>query len=119
GPGGRAELRLPKGHVELGENPLQAALREVREEAGLSEMRVLQALGQQTVEFDWRGAHHVRQEHYFLMCAHGKVDEEGSEKQFEPLWLTWDEALREVTFEAEREWIRRARAAWERSKERC
>jgi hypothetical protein len=31
------------------------------------------------------------------------------EAQFEPEWLAWDETLAELTFEAEREWVRRAR----------
>ena len=28
--------------------------------------------------------------------------------------MPWEEALRQLTFEAEREWLRRARAAWQR-----
>lgn len=119
GPGGRAELRLPKGHIEPGESARQAALREVHEEAGLSQMRVLQPLGHQTVEFDWQDAHHIRQERYFLMHTSSEGRKELSEKQFEPIWLTWDEALLQLTFEAEREWIRRARVAWEQSTATC
>jgi hypothetical protein len=38
------------------------------------------------------------------------VDE--PETQFRRLWLTWQQALDWLTFEAEREWVRRARAAW-------
>ncbi|MCL7454885.1 MAG: NUDIX domain-containing protein [Anaerolineae bacterium] len=114
GPSGRAEMRLPKGHIEPGESHLQAALREVEEEAGLAEIRALASLGHQTVEFDWQGAHHIRQEHYFLMRVLGEVRTGSAESQFEPLWLSWEEALTKVTFEAEREWIRRARSAWER-----
>ncbi len=36
GPGGRPEVRLPKGHMEAGGERSTAALREVREESGLS-----------------------------------------------------------------------------------
>jgi 8-oxo-dGTP pyrophosphatase MutT (NUDIX family) len=45
GPNGRPEMRLPKGHTEPGESDRQAAIREVREEAGLSEIHVLEDLG--------------------------------------------------------------------------
>jgi 8-oxo-dGTP pyrophosphatase MutT (NUDIX family) len=114
GPDGRAEMRLPKGHIEPGESHLQAALREVEEEAGLAEIRVLGSLGHQTVEFDWKGAHHIRQEHYFLMHAPGEASTASAEAQFEPRWLSWEEALSKITFEAEREWLRRARSAWAR-----
>jgi hypothetical protein len=47
------------------------------------------------------------------MAAPGLESAGDSEEQFQPLWLNWQEALNDVTFEAEREWIRRARSAWE------
>ena len=41
---------LPKGHVEEGESPSEAALREVEEETGLRDLR----LGERLVTIDWR-----------------------------------------------------------------
>ena len=35
---------LPKGHIEKGENPEQAALREVEEETGISHLQIVKAL---------------------------------------------------------------------------
>lgn len=119
GPKGQPEMRLPKGHVEPGESHRQAALREVHEEAGRLDVEVLADLGYQTVEFDWQDVHHVRQEHYYLMLAQNSASDAQPEKQFEPLWLSWEKALDEVTFDAERQWIRRARSAWERRVERA
>jgi 8-oxo-dGTP pyrophosphatase MutT (NUDIX family) len=40
---------LPKGHAEEGESPEQTALREVREETGLTDLR----LGEELVTIDW------------------------------------------------------------------
>ena len=113
GPGGREEVRLPKGHVEPGESHREAALREVKEEAGLAGLEIVADLGQQRVEFDFQGFHYARQEHYYLMSVPAGTRPQGPEKQFEPVWLPWDEALQRLTFEAEREWLRRARAAAE------
>ncbi|MBN1977054.1 MAG: NUDIX domain-containing protein [Anaerolineae bacterium] len=106
----RAEVRLPKGHVEPGEDAQLAALREVREESGYDGLIVQADLGEQIVEFDHAGRHVVRSERYFLMALAdpGAAPHRG-EAQFEPEWLAWDEALAELTFEAEREWVRRAR----------
>jgi sugar/nucleoside kinase (ribokinase family)/ADP-ribose pyrophosphatase YjhB (NUDIX family) len=108
GPEGDPEVRLPKGHIEPGESRRETALREVREETGLSELEILADLGHQTVEFDWQGRHYVRHESYFLMCAPAPDTRGHSEAQFVPQWLPWGEALSQTTFEAEREWLRRA-----------
>ncbi|MBN1812097.1 MAG: NUDIX domain-containing protein [Anaerolineae bacterium] len=106
----RDEVRLPKGHVEPGEDVETTALREVREESGYDGLIVLADLGEQVVEFDYQGKHVVRTERYFLMAlADPAALPSDSEKQFEPEWLTWEGALQALTFEAEREWVRRAR----------
>jgi 8-oxo-dGTP pyrophosphatase MutT (NUDIX family) len=111
GPDGQPEVRLPKGHIEHGESSRQTALREVREEAGLPAVEILADLGHQTVEFEWRDTHYVREESCFLMTTPRSGQWGSPEKQFERRWLTWDQALSALTFEAEREWVRRARAA--------
>ena len=114
----RGEVRLPKGHVEKGESPQEAALREVAEESGYADLEILSDLGHQTVEFDYKGVHVVRDERYFLMHlrSHRQIERHAGEhvrgeSQFIPDWLNWDQALSELTFEAEREWVRRARRA--------
>jgi 8-oxo-dGTP pyrophosphatase MutT (NUDIX family) len=111
GPNERPEVRLPKGHIEPGESRAQAALREVGEEAGLSNLELLADLGHQVVEFDWKSHHCVRDESYFLMRLPPGTQPDPPEKQFRTMWLEWEEALTRLTFEAEREWIRRAQVA--------
>jgi len=107
---GRGEMRLPKGHVEPGEDVQTAALREVREESGYADLTIEADLGVQVVEFDYEGRHVVRTERYFLMAlADGSEPPADGEEQFKPVWLPWDEALAALTFEVEREWVRRAR----------
>jgi len=108
---GRSEVRLPKGHVEMGEEVQAAALRETREESGYAGLALKADLGTQVVEFDRDGRRVVRTERYFLMAPVGQAFQPATpgEAQFEPAWLTWDEALAALTFEAEREWVRRAR----------
>jgi 8-oxo-dGTP pyrophosphatase MutT (NUDIX family) len=107
-------VRLPKGHVEPGESTEQAALREVREEAGLLDLEILASLGHQTAEFDWDGQRFIREEFYFLMTLPPNAEYHRPEGQFERLWLPWEHAARKLSFEAEREWVRRAQEAWSR-----
>lgn len=105
------EVRLPKGHVERGEDVRQTALREVREESGYPDLELVDDLGIQRVEFAVNVRYVVRRERFFLMrLADAPHRTDGGEAQFEPHWLPWDAALAALTFEAEREWVRRARA---------
>jgi 8-oxo-dGTP pyrophosphatase MutT (NUDIX family) len=105
----RGEVRLPKGHVEPGESAQEAALRETREESGYGDLTVQADLGMQLVRFNRDGQRVVRIERYFLMEPVGQAFQPvGGEPQFEPAWLSWDEALAALTFEPEREWVRRA-----------
>jgi 8-oxo-dGTP pyrophosphatase MutT (NUDIX family) len=112
GPNSQPEVRLPKGHIEAGESRRQAAIREVLEESGLMGLEILSDLGHQRVEFTWRGKRYSRNEAYFLMTIPSNIEHDRPEAQFERLWLTWTDALTCLTFEAEKEWVRRARTAW-------
>ncbi|NPA92162.1 MAG: NUDIX domain-containing protein [Chloroflexi bacterium] len=110
----RREVRLPKGHIDPGETPLQTALREIAEEAGFQNLKILADLGIQDVKFTYQNRPYERQEHYFLFLREGGlVPERPPESQFQPLWLPWEEAEQKLTYAPEREWVRRAHRAWQ------
>lgn len=107
----RGEVRLPKGHVDSGESALDAARREVAEESGYDDLDLLAALGEQTITFGYEGMHITRTERYFAFrLASDRQVARGAKDaaQFRPIWLAPDEALDAVTYEPEREWVRRA-----------
>ncbi|TET54993.1 MAG: HAD family hydrolase [Anaerolineales bacterium] len=112
----RDEARLPKGHIDPGETAAEAALRETTEESGHSGLAVRADLGAQVVKFESEGQQVVRWERYFLLELTDPGGKPGlsPEEQFNPVWLGWDEALETLSYEAEREWVRRARALWDR-----
>lgn len=107
----RDEVRLPKGHLESGETPRGAALREAAEESGYLDLEIVADLGSQRVTFEDDDRRVIRTERYFLMRLNGTPERPrgSSERAFDPVWVAWDEALDALTFEAEREWVRRAR----------
>jgi 8-oxo-dGTP pyrophosphatase MutT (NUDIX family) len=107
----RNEVRLPKGHIEDGESPSVAALRETAEEAGYDDLEIVADLGEQVVEFDYKGHHYVRNERYFLMRLRSERQCERSPKdaaQFTVRWATMDSVLEELTYQAEEDAVRRA-----------
>lgn len=112
------EVRLPKGKLDKGETDEQAALREVGEESGYWELKIIGDLGTAHTEFDkpkWRV---VREDHYFLMRltddhqAGQQMDPNAEEALFEPIWVAnLAEAEAQLTFESEKLFARRA-VAW-------
>jgi 8-oxo-dGTP pyrophosphatase MutT (NUDIX family) len=113
----RGEVRLPKGHVEPGESPREAALRETREEAGYADLGIVADLGTQTSHFInlQKGCEVTREEIYFLMHLQSEAQaarDEHDDAQFRVMWVPLDEAPARLTFETEREFARRAIRAW-------
>jgi 8-oxo-dGTP pyrophosphatase MutT (NUDIX family) len=107
----RDEVRLPKGHIEKGESRQETARREVVEESGYTDLEIVGDLGHQVVEFDYKGNHVVRNEYYFVMHLKSprQIERTQHELQFLPEWVGWSDAVEQLTFEPEREWVRRAR----------
>jgi 8-oxo-dGTP pyrophosphatase MutT (NUDIX family) len=107
----RNEIRLPKGHIDEGESTQEAALRETIEESGYADLEVLSDLGEQTVEYDYKGIHYRRTEHYFLFRLRSLAQLPRSEvdaRQFTIRWTPIDDAANQLTYTAEQQWIKRA-----------
>jgi 8-oxo-dGTP pyrophosphatase MutT (NUDIX family) len=113
----RGEVRLPKGHIEPDESPAVTALRETAEETGYPDLSIVAELGEQVVEFDFKGKHIVRQETYFLMrlVSHRLAPRPTADaEQFRVRWVSLAEAVAQLTYPAEQAMARRAISALER-----
>ncbi len=106
---GRGEVRLPKGHVDPGEDAPETALRETTEESGYSALEIIADLGTQRHSFfnPHKGVQVTRDNHFYLMRLLD-AERRSGEEQFVPMWLTPAEAEAALTFDEEREFVRRA-----------
>ena len=102
--------QLPKGHVERGEAPAEAAVREVREETGVL-ARVLAPLPSIDYTYDVEGRLrvHKRVDYYLMAYVEGSETDCDPREVIAARWYPWHEALTQLSFDNEREVLRSAR----------
>jgi 8-oxo-dGTP pyrophosphatase MutT (NUDIX family) len=103
---GSRVLALPKGHPDGRESPLQAALREVREEAGV-QAEVVETLGEVRYWYQ-RGGRRIAKvvEFFLLRYVSGDVADHDHEVE-QARWVPAAEAAETLTFAGERDMVRR------------
>jgi ADP-ribose pyrophosphatase YjhB (NUDIX family) len=103
---GKLLWSLPKGHVEPGESPEAAAIREIAEETGIRG-RLLDELG--TIDF-WFMAEgrriHKTVHHYLLEAESGELSDEDVEVD-EVAWVPLDELRDRLAYDSERQLLDR------------
>lgn len=108
---------FPKGRIEREEDLREAACRELREETGIGAEGVKLAQGfQGLIEYSFNrdGKPVHKRVIYFLgETDRGEVKLSGEHRDF--IWLSYEEALRQLTYEDSRELLRRAEAFLERA----
>ena len=98
---------LPKGHLEPGEDEPTAALREVEEETGLTDLRIGAELG--CIDWYFRADGHPVHKFCTFFLVHslqGSTVPEVSEGITECVWLPLDEAMGRISYDNAREMVR-------------
>jgi len=110
---GSRVLALPKGHPDGEESALEAALREVREEAGV-EAEVVGSLGEVRYWYQRSGKRIAKVVEFFLLrYVSGNVDDHDHEVEH-ARWVSAAEALETLTYAGERDMVREALSRLER-----
>jgi 8-oxo-dGTP pyrophosphatase MutT (NUDIX family) len=104
---GRQVLALPKGHPSGDETPQDAALREVREEAGV-EARAVEKLGDVRYFYQRDGHRIAKIVSFFLLEYVSGEPEEHDHEVEEARWMPLEEAAQALTYKGERDMAARA-----------
>lgn len=106
-PRGKEALGLPKGRPDEGESGEQAAVREVREEAGI-EVRVIDRLGDVRYWYRRKGTR-IHKTVTFYLCEYlgGDVADHDHEVD-DARWIDLEEARTALSYPGEREMVERA-----------
>jgi 8-oxo-dGTP pyrophosphatase MutT (NUDIX family) len=115
GANGQRVLGLPKGHVDPGETPEQAAAREVREEAGV-EVELIEKLGDVRYFYQRGGRRIFKRVRFFLFAyVSGQLEDHDDEVE-EARWMELEKAATELSYEGERSMVARALSATARDR---
>lgn len=107
---GSRVLALPKGHIDPGETPAQAAAREVREEAGV-EAELVCELGDVRYWYRREGKAIAKSVVFFLFryLSGDPADHDWEVEQAR--WMALEQAAAQLSYEGERDMAARALAA--------
>jgi 8-oxo-dGTP pyrophosphatase MutT (NUDIX family) len=105
--GGKRVLALPKGHVDPGETPEQAALREVREETGMTG-ELIEQLGEVRYWYQRGGRKIPKLVTFFLLEYRSGSDADHDTEVEEVRWVPLEDAVTELSYKGEREMVQRA-----------
>ena len=102
---------LPKGNIEKGEEPLQTMVREVREETGITDLRVIPGFERKIEYFYRRDGKKVHKTVVFFLAETSVEKVTISFEHQDYGWFDFDEAMRIVTYPNARRLIKESEAS--------
>src|SRR5256712_4311849 len=99
---------LPKGLIEPDEDEVTTAMREVREETGVSRVKIKGKLGAIKYQFGFRARIFDKTVHFFLFETDQADSKVGNEHDF-MAWMPYEKAVNTLSYVNEKEMLSKAR----------
>ena len=100
---------LPKGHIEKGEDDEQTALRELEEETGMKNVKVIKDFKESTHYFFTCKQELISKTVIFFLVQAKNKNVKISHEHQDYLWLPLEEALKKITFKNVKEIVLKAK----------
>ncbi|MBS7658632.1 MAG: NUDIX domain-containing protein [Candidatus Bathyarchaeia archaeon] len=98
---------LPKGIIEKGESELEAAKREVAEETGIKNLKLISKIGSINYQF-WFRKNKINKTVHFYLFETDQVETKIGEEHDTYGWFTFNEALKSLSYNGEKEILKKA-----------
>ena len=101
---------FPKGHIEVGENPQTTALRELQEETGIRDARLIAGFKEGMRYFYRKAGEGMLKIVIYFLAETPTGDVTLSSEHSGYLWLPYEQALNRLTFKNARDLLTKAHA---------
>ena len=98
-----------KGKMEAGETPHKTALRETKEETGISDVKFLEGFKEEIEYFFYADKQEIHKKVIFFLGETKTLDIILSHEHLDFVWLDYDNALKKITYDNAKKLLRKSK----------